>query len=51
MLGLLVLIILVIAVVGAVPAYPYSANWGYAPTGLLGTVLLIWILLLILGRV
>ncbi|MBF6567279.1 MAG: DUF3309 family protein [Candidatus Binataceae bacterium] len=51
MLGLLVLIVLVVAVAGAVPAYPYSANWGYAPTGLLGTILLIWILLLILGRV
>jgi hypothetical protein len=51
MLGIILLVILVLALAGSVPVYPYSANWGYYPSGLLGTVLLIWIILLLIGRV
>jgi len=48
MLLLLVLIILLLAVV---PAWPYSRGWGYYPSGGLGTVLLIVVILMLLGYV
>jgi hypothetical protein len=34
----------------AVPAWPYSRDWGYAPSGVLGTVLLVLVLLVLLGK-
>ena len=40
-MGLILLIILVILLIGAVPAWPYSREWGYYPSGGLGLVLLI----------
>jgi hypothetical protein len=47
-MGLILLIILIILLLGAVPAWPYSRNWGYGPSGGLGLVLLIVIILLVL---
>ena len=49
--GILVTIILVILVIAALPAWPYSAGWGYYPTGGLGLVLLIVLILALLGRI
>jgi len=49
--GAIVAIILVILLIGALPAWPYSAGWGYYPTGGLGLVLLIVIILVLLGRI
>jgi Protein of unknown function (DUF3309) len=46
----ILLIILVLAVLGAIPAWPYSQGWGYYPSGLLGAILLIVIILTFLGR-
>jgi carbon starvation protein CstA len=46
----LLIILLVLLLVGAVPAWPYSRAWGYYPSGLLGVILLIIILLLLTGR-
>jgi len=46
---LLLLIILLLLAVGSAPAWPYSRGWGYAPSGGLGTVLLILIILWLLG--
>ena len=51
MLMTILLLILVLSLVGAVPAWPYSRDWGYAPSGALGTVLLIVLVLVLLGRV
>ena len=51
MLGTVLLIILILLLVGAVPVWPYSAGWGYYPSGLLGTVLIILLILILLGRV
>jgi len=48
MLGLILIIVLVLALVGAVPRYNYSRDWGYAPSGILGTVLAIVIILVLL---
>lgn len=41
----ILLIILILLLLGSVPAYPYSRDWGYGPSGGLGTVLLILLLL------
>jgi hypothetical protein len=51
MVRTLLLIILVIILLGALPAWPYSAGWGYYPSGGLGLVLLIVIILMLMGRV
>jgi hypothetical protein len=44
------LIILVLLVVGVFPAWPYSSRWGYGPSGLLGTLLLVLVILMLTGR-
>jgi uncharacterized protein DUF3309 len=46
----ILLIILLLALVGAFPAWPYSANWGYFPSGTLGLLLLILIVVLLVRR-
>ncbi len=46
----ILLVILILLLVGAFPAWPHSANWGYAPSGGLGLVLLILIILWLTGR-
>jgi uncharacterized protein DUF3309 len=46
----ILLVILVLMIVGAVPAWPHSRSWGYAPSGTLGLVLVILLLLALSGR-
>jgi hypothetical protein len=50
MIGLLLLVLLVIVLVGALPSWPYSRSWGYYPSGLVGTILVILVIMLLLGR-
>jgi hypothetical protein len=45
------LIILFILLIGALPTWPYSAGWGYYPSGGLGLVLVIVLILLLVGRI
>jgi hypothetical protein len=47
----ILLIILIVLLLGALPTWPYSGGWGYYPSGGLGIVLLIVIVLLIMGRI
>jgi Protein of unknown function (DUF3309) len=47
----LLLVILVLLLIGAIPTWPYSRSWGYAPSGLVGTVLIVLLVLVLLGRV
>jgi hypothetical protein len=47
-MGLILLVLLIILLLGAVPAWPYSRNWGYGPSGGLGVIVLIVIILLVL---
>jgi hypothetical protein len=49
-MGLVVLIVLILLLVGAVPRWPYSASWGYGPSGFLGVVVIILLVLLLMGR-
>ncbi|OAP35815.1 hypothetical protein AU381_16650 [Sinorhizobium glycinis] len=51
MLGTVLLVILILLLIGAIPAWPYSANWGYGPSGLLGVVVVILLILLLMGRI
>ncbi len=46
----ILLIILVVLLLGALPTWPYSAGWGYYPSGGLGLVVLIVVILLVTGR-
>ena len=50
-LGTLLLILIVLALIGAIPAWPYSRSWGYAPTGTVGVILLVVVVLLVSGRI
>jgi hypothetical protein len=50
MLGTLLIIVLVLALIGSLPAWPYSRGWGYYPSGGLGLVVLILIILVLMGR-
>lgn len=50
-MNLILLVLLVVLLIGALPAWPYSAGWGYYPSGTLGTVLIIVLVLALLGRV
>jgi hypothetical protein len=49
--GLILLIVLVLLLFGSVPAYPYSRNWGYGPSGLLGLLVVVLLVLLLMGSV
>jgi len=51
MLGSILIVILVLALVGALPRWPHSSNWGYYPSGGLGLILTIVLILLLLGRI
>lgn len=51
MLGLILLIVLILLLVGGLPSWPYSANWGYGPSGILGVVLVIVLILVLVGRI
>jgi hypothetical protein len=50
-LGTILIIILILILVGALPTWPYSAGWGYYPSGGLGLVLVIVLILVLLGRI
>jgi hypothetical protein len=46
----ILLVILVLMAIGSAPAWPYSRSWGYAPSGTLGLLLVILLLLVVSGR-
>jgi hypothetical protein len=49
-LGTILLIIVILLLIGAFPAWPHSRSWGYLPTGGLGVVFVVLLVLLLLGR-
>jgi hypothetical protein len=51
MLGTVLLILLILLVIGAIPSWPYSRGWGYGPSGLLGVILVVVLILALTGRV
>jgi hypothetical protein len=50
-MGTILLVVLVLLLIGALPAWPYSNGWGYYPSGGLGLVVVILLVLVLLGRV
>jgi hypothetical protein len=49
-MGTILLIILIVILVGALPTWPYSGGWGYYPSGGVGLIVLILVILLLMGR-
>lgn len=50
MLGTILLIVLILMLIGAIPRWPHSKDWGYAPSGTIGIVLIVLIILLLTGN-
>jgi hypothetical protein len=50
MLVTILLVILVLLVIGALPSWPYSSGWGYGPSGIVGLILIIIVILALTGR-
>lgn len=50
MLGTILIVILVLFLIGSFPTWPHSRGWGYGPSGGLGLVLIILVILLLTGR-
>jgi len=51
MLSTLLLVVLILLVIGAIPSWPYSRGWGYGPSGILGVILVVVLILALTGRV
>ena len=51
MLGTVLLIVLILILLGALPAWPHSRNWGYAPSGGVGLILMIVLILVLLRQI
>jgi hypothetical protein len=50
-LGTILLVVLILILLGVIPTWPHSRSWGYAPSGAIGLLLVILIVLLLLGRI
>ncbi len=49
-LGTILLIVLILMLIGAIPSWPHSRNWGYGPSGGIGLLVIIIVVLLVMGR-
>jgi hypothetical protein len=49
-MGTILVVILILMLLGAIPTWPHSRSWGYAPSGSLGLIILIILLLIVTGR-
>ena len=50
MMGTVILVVLVLLLIGAIPSWPHSRSWGYGPSGLLGFLAVVVVVLLVMGR-
>jgi hypothetical protein len=50
-LGTILLIILVLILVGVIPTWPHSRSWGYGPSGIVGVIFLVLLVLFLMGRI
>jgi hypothetical protein len=50
-IGTILLIVLVLALLGVIPVWPHARSWGYGPTGIVGLLLAIVLILFLLGRI
>ena len=49
-MSLLLLIVLIIVLLAVIPSWPYSRSWGYAPSGIVGVIVVILLILWLMGR-
>jgi hypothetical protein len=49
-IGTILLIILVLVLIGAIPAWPYSRGWGYGPSGIVGLIVVVLVIMFLTGR-
>lgn len=49
-LGTILLIVLILILVGVLPTWPHARSWGYAPSGIVGLILIVVIVLFLMGR-
>ena len=49
-IGMILLVVLVLALVGALPSWPHSKSWGYGPSGGVGLIVVVLLILLVLGK-
>lgn len=50
-IGTILLVVLVLALVGVIPAWPHSRSWGYGPSGILGLVVVVLLILFLMGKI
>ena len=50
-IGTILVIILVLALVGVLPSWPHSRSWGYGPTGGIGLIVVVLVILVLLGKI
>jgi hypothetical protein len=50
-LGTILLVVLVLILIGVIPAWPHSRGWGYGPSGVLGLVVVVLLVLFLLGKI
>ena len=51
MLSTILVIVLILLLIGALPSWGHSRNWGYGPSGLLGVVVIVLLILVLMGRI
>ena len=49
--GTLLLVVLIVLLIGGLPTWPHSKSWGYGPTGMFSTVLVVIVVLMLMGRI
>jgi hypothetical protein len=47
----ILILVLILILLGALPSWPYSRSWGYGPSGIVGVILLVILILILMGRV
>jgi hypothetical protein len=47
----ILIIVLIILLLGAIPTWPHSRGWGYSPSGILGLILIVLLILMLMGRI
>jgi uncharacterized protein DUF3309 len=50
-IGTILLIVLVLLLIGAIPAWPYSSEWGYFPSGIVGVLVVVLVVMVLMGRI
>ena len=50
-IGMVLLIVLILAVLGVIPAWPHSRSWGYAPSGVVGLLVVVLVVMLVTGHI